>query len=182
MLPEPWSDDTRKRFFDTFSDLSLNGRDDELVEALKPLEPRLKRILLNTKGMWPALFANLGSGRAQMLNMLGDGMTRLVGYLLSIEAQRGGVVLIDEVENGFHHEVMVDVWRAVLRWARVRNVQVIATTHSYECIRAAHEAFSEAPDDLRLIRLQRFKDGNVRPITFQVSQLDASLSMNAEVR
>lgn len=181
LLPEPWNDETKKRNFDIFSELSLNGRDDELVHALRPLEPRLQRLILNTKGMWPALFANLGGKRAQMLNMLGDGMTRLIGFLLAIEAQRGGVLLIDEIENGFHHEVLPDVWRAIRRWAQDAQVQIIATTHSLECIAAADTAFQDAAEELLVIRLDR-AEGSVAATSFDGKARADTLAFNFDMR
>ena len=40
--------------------------------------------------------------------------------------------LVHEVENGVHYSVLPDVWRFVFRAARVHNVQVFATTHSWD--------------------------------------------------
>ncbi len=51
------------------------------------------------------------------------------------------VVLIDEIENGIHHTVMRDLWEVIVKHSRESNTQIFATTHSYECIEAAHRAF-----------------------------------------
>ena len=62
------------------------------------------------------------------------------------------------------------------------NVQVFATTHSWECIKAAHEAFSETePYDLRLHRLERI-NGEIKAVTYDKKTLDTSVEMNLEVR
>jgi len=48
----------------------------------------------------------------------------------------------------------------LLHAATEADVQVFATTHSLECIRSAHEVFSDQPDyDLSVIQLFRVPSG-----------------------
>jgi AAA15 family ATPase/GTPase len=90
---------------------------------------------------------------------MGDGIRRVLSIVLAIANAPGGVVLIDEVENGLHYSVMKDVWKAIALAARQFDVQVFATTHSWECILAAHHAFQESkPYELRYFRLDRVGD------------------------
>jgi AAA15 family ATPase/GTPase len=56
---------------------------------------------------------------------------------------KDGLLLIDEFENGMHHTVQTDVWRAVFRLARSLNTQVVATSHSWDSIEAFQKAASE---------------------------------------
>ena len=94
----------------------------------------------------------------------------------------GGVVLIDEVENGLHHGVMKKVWKALAEAARKENVQIIATTHSWECIQAAHDAFMEMGRyDFRLHRLELIKS-KIEAISYDKETLNAALKSELEVR
>ncbi len=105
-----------------------------------------------------------------------------MSVLLAITNANGGVVLIDEVENGLHHSVLVDVWKAIAVAARHNNVQVFATTHSYECIAAAHDAFADnEPYDLRLFRLDR-RDETISLAKYDREIVETALDMNMEVR
>ena len=62
------------------------------------------------------------------------------------------------------------------------NVQVFATTHSWECILNAHEALKEeSVYDLRLFRLDR-TDDQLKVATYNAKTLDTSLDMSLEVR
>ena len=45
-------------------------------------------------------------------------------------------MLIDAIDAGMHHSVLKPVFTALERAARASDVQVFATTHSYECIKA----------------------------------------------
>ena len=77
------------------------------------------------------------------LRSLGDGALRLFGVALALANSRDGFLLIDEAENGIHYSVQRDYWRMVLQAARKNNVQVFATTHSWDCIAAFARAASE---------------------------------------
>ncbi len=61
-------------------------------------------------------------------------------------------------------------------------VQVFATTHSYECIQTAHEAFAESNgNDLRLLRLDRV-NGQITVAAYDHEVLEYALEMTHEVR
>ena len=79
---------------------------------------------------------------------------------------------------------MSDVWRALLTAAKARNVQVFATTHSYEALEALNKARRTLGQDapgVRVIRLQRTK-GDLAAITYNEEVLDAAISADVEVR
>jgi predicted ATP-dependent endonuclease of OLD family len=77
---------------------------------------------------------------------------------------------------------MKKVWQAIAQAARAADVQVFATTHSYECIQAAHHAFVEQPPyDLRLFRLDR-RGSEVVVATYNETTLETSVDMSLEVR
>ena len=66
-----------------------------------------------------------------------------------------GLLLIDEFENGMHHTVQLDVWRAVLEAARKLDIQVFATSHRWDSVEAFQKAAAETPEDGVLVRLSR---------------------------
>ena len=62
------------------------------------------------------------------------------------------------------------------------NVQVFATTHSWECIKSAHEAFLDSKQyDLRLHRIDRIGQ-DITAVTYDQKTLDTSVEMSLEVR
>ncbi|NOX53803.1 MAG: AAA family ATPase [Planctomycetes bacterium] len=166
-----------------FSDyLERVGRESELVDVLRILEPRIKRVVVLASGGMHFLGADAGLGEVIPLSFLGDGLVRLACIALAIASASGGLVLIDEVENGLYHSAMSRVWQAIGEAARRQNVQVFATTHSLECIRAAYEAFSQmGPDEFRLFRLDRNKD-DVSAVVYDAETVEAALVHGIEVR
>ncbi len=78
---------------------------------------------------------------------------------------------------------MPKVWKGIAVIAQEEDLQFFATTHSYECIRYAHEAFSTEPTyDLALHRLERDAAGNVRVVSLDRESLDTSLNLEWEIR
>lgn len=68
------------------------------------------------------------------LNSMGDGMLRLLQLVLKMFPAKGGMLLIDEFENGLHYSVQKKVWDLVFELADRLDIQVFATTHSWDCI------------------------------------------------
>jgi predicted ATPase len=77
-----------------------------------------------------AIFIEKGGARISARS-ISDGTLRFLGTLLALRtAQRGEVVLIEEIEEGLHPtriHLLVEFLEAVVR---EREIQVIATTHS----------------------------------------------------
>lgn len=74
------------------------------------------------------------------LRGLGDGMMRLFHIVVAVaSAESGGLVLIDEFENGLHWSVQSKAWELVFHLSRELNLQIFATTHSWDCVTAFQE-------------------------------------------
>ena len=89
------------------------------------------------------------------------------------------MVLVDEIENGLHHSVLPDVWRVVGQAVERFNLQMFATTHSFECIEAAYETLGA--DDFRLYRLETAGNG-IRCITYEPGDVETALRHDMELR
>ena len=165
-----------------FGKMEIIGQQDVLSEALQVIEPRLRRLAVVVAGGVPMVHGDVGLGRLVPLPLMGEGMARLASLVLAIGNARSGVVLVDEVENGLHHSILPQVWQAIDKVSRQFATQVFATTHSLECITAAHQAFSESEHyAFRLHRLERVQD-TIRAITYDQEALAAAIDTGLEVR
>jgi hypothetical protein len=165
-----------------FGKLEKAGRQDDLLDMLRLIEPRLKKIATVVVGGEAVLHGDVGVGSLVAFPEMGDGIIRLTDLALVIREAAHGVVLIDEIENGIHYSAMEKVWRALRQAAREQDVQLFATTHSFECITAAHRAFSEGDDyDFKLIRLERINE-KTRAIAYDREMLEAAIEADLEVR
>lgn len=124
-----------------------------------------------------------GYDRPVPLKSLGDGAARLFGFALALANCRGGLLLIDEAENGIHHTVQGDFWRMILETARVNDVQVLATTHGWDCIRGfAQAATADRDAEGVLIRLEKDAEGGLRAVEYSEKELETAAEQGIEVR
>lgn len=116
------------------------------------------------------------------LRSLGDGALRLFGLALALANSRDGFLLIDEAENGIHHTVQQDYWRMVLQTAHENNVQVFATTHSWDCVRGFAQAAADIEDaEGVLVRLEKGDEG-LRAVRYSERRLKIAAEQRVEVR
>lgn len=152
---------------------------DVLLKPLQAIEPRLRSIVDNSSSGWPMIWGDVGLPELVPLSVMGEGMTRFASIVLGFVSAENGLVLIDEAENGIHHSVLTDMWRAIDDASRRFGVQVFATTHSFECIQAADQAIPT--DDLALHRLE-VEDDRCRCVTYERSATTAAVRHDIEVR
>ena len=150
-----------------------------LLEALQVIEPRLQSIEDNSSSGVPMIWGDIGLPELVPLSAMGGGMTRIARLVLAISATPNGVVLADEIENGLHHSVLPKVWQVVDTAAKQFNTQVFATTHSFECIEAAHDALGA--DGFLLHRLEASGTEN-RCVTYESEAISAAMRHYMEVR
>ncbi|MEM1169909.1 MAG: AAA family ATPase [Cyanobacteria bacterium P01_H01_bin.35] len=167
-----------------FSKFEAKNQQNKIVEILKIIEPRLKRLAVLVTGGMPIIHGDIGGDYLIPVSLMGEGMGRLLSIILSIMNFQGGIVLIDEIENGIHYSVMEKVWQSIDVATRKFNTQLFATTHSYECIGAAHQAFSNSESyNFRYLRLEREKETNsIKSLVYDKDNIETSLELNWEMR
>ena len=152
----------------------------ELVNVLKEIDPQIEDIRLNAVGM---LEADIGLTHLLPFNLIGNGTIKLLSVALAMLDYQDGIVLVDEIDNGLHYSVQETLWKAIFSWADKLNVQVFATTHSYECIQAFDKCakgslFSE---QAKMYRIER-KDEKFESVEFKSEELDRFLENMWEMR
>jgi len=123
-----------------YSNLIKRGKESIINGTIRLIDQRIQDVLLLTEAEQTRLWVRLDFGLIPLLDM-GQGVARLANYAIRIANARKGVILIDEIENGLHYSVLTALWEKIGALAAEFNTQIFATTHSLECIRAAHEAF-----------------------------------------
>ena len=161
-------------------------KEDQLTNLLQLIEPRLKNLRpLTPEGedeKIKVVHANLGLGELVPLSQLGQGFNRLAYLYAGLLGQNANIALIDEIENGIHYSALPILWQGIANMARELDIQIFATTHSYECIQAAAKVFEKTPEEFQLIRLDRTDDNNIAPVLIQGRKIQTALQSGWEVR
>lgn len=180
-LPSPVVDAER------VNKVSVLNRDDELAEYLREIDTQIKKLkYLKLPGhQHPYVYADVGFGKGKELipvTQLGQGIARMLGLFSSLMTEKTQILLIDEFENGLQHDALAPIWSALGKFARENDVQVFATTHSYECIAAAHEAFAEHAEDFAVIKLRPGPSNGIAAVVLDHEAIGAALNTELEIR
>lgn len=165
--------------------IALSDLEQYVVDALKIIDPHILAVSMvagdKSVRYRKAIVKASNFARPVPLRTYGDGINRLFGIVLSLVNAKDGWLLIDEFENGLHYSVQFDTWRAIFNLANRLNVQVFATTHSWDAVEAFQKAATEAPEDGALVRLLRRGD-NVIPTVLSEEDLAIVTRDKIEVR
>jgi predicted ATPase len=116
-----------------FSEVSLKNRSDSLVRAVTALYPDILDIGVESIAGDLALCASTTSLKEKIpIGAMSSGITRFLTIMVAIASNPGGVLLIDEFEVGFYYATLPKVLETIVSFCEEQNVQIIATTHSYE--------------------------------------------------
>jgi hypothetical protein len=182
---DPFSSHSTSQLGALWDAIALTEMEQEIVEALRVISSDILAIsMIGSNTTTRSRIAIVKSSRFPQpvsLRTFGDGLNRLFGIVLSLCNARNGVLLVDEIENGLHYSVQVAIWRIIFSLAKKLNVQVFATSHSWDCVRAFQEAASESPEKGVLIRLSK-RDESVIPTLFSEHELAIAALDQIEVR
>lgn len=165
-----------------FGELELTGEQQIVIDALKIIDSSIVDVKTIVQQRVPQLFIRTKESMLP-IKLSGDGMCKLIYLVLSIMQNKNSIILIDEIENGLHYSMQAAFWKVLADTAKKSNTQIIATSHSYECIAHAIEGISEAGmlDDFSLHRLERNRDKN-HAIQYSGELLKSAVDSSMEVR
>ena len=180
---------TDGKTLDLWSAVALTDAETRALEALnflgtvgRPIE-RIAVVGTERAAKPRAIVRLAGEEQPIPLSSLGDGAVRVFGVALALSNSLDGFLLIDEAENGIHHSVQSKFWRMMLQSAQQYNVQVIATSHSWDAVAGFANAVAESDGALgALVRLETDNEGDVFAVEYSEEELQVIAEQGIEVR
>lgn len=128
-----------------YGEITRNNIEKIVIDALHIIEPRLKSIVpIQIAENQTILHGDIGLPSKVPLYYMGDGITRLLSYIIAIVTSANGVVLFDEIENGLHYSIHPSMWKVFYDLSKKFNVQIISNTHSIEMVKAFNQISLES--------------------------------------
>lgn len=165
--------------------LIVNRKHEGIVSVLNKIDQRIKDISLGTGGM---IYLDIeGVKKLVPLNVSGDGIRRSLSLLVNIANSKDGIVLIDELENGLHFETRLIILKAIIEATKTFNVQVIATTHSYELLEQLSKLVNENENlnyknEISAISIRRSKEDSLKGYIYNFDKLEYNIQQEIEIR
>ncbi|MCL2832449.1 MAG: ATP-binding protein [Treponema sp.] len=171
---------------DWFGNLELTqGKTEKqkLIEILSILDNSITDITTIAAGGLVQLYFTNKQEIKLPFHIMGDGIKKLLHIALVLRTKPGCILLLDEVENGLHYSLYSKFWEILSTLAILENSQIIATTHSYECIAGALEGVTAAKqeENFAYVRLDK-NDNIVTPKKFSSNMLKRAIDSDWEVR
>ncbi|HQU47034.1 MAG TPA: AAA family ATPase, partial [Pirellulales bacterium] len=116
------------------------------------------------------------------LGSLGDGMRRLMAIATSLAFTKNGCLFVDEIDTGLHYSVMPDMWKLVIAKAGAANVQVFATTHSWDCIEGLSLLCQREPNWLSEVAIHKIDRALPSSVAFSRQSLVRMLKHDIDPR
>lgn len=172
---------------DMWDKVLAEGREPEVIDAMKVLERNLDSIHFLTGDAYRrtsggVLLGSRKDGRRVPLGSFGDGMRRLLALSVSLVQTTNGFLLIDEIDTGLHFSAMEEMWKLVVSTARQSNVQVFATTHSYDCIQGLAALVESTTEFAPEVCVQKVENSLPKAVSLDAGQVQVAVRQDIEVR
>ena len=164
---------------DSIGNLELSGKKDIIIEILQQLDPEIEDIVTISRNNVTQLHIRVGN-KWLPLQYAGDGVMMILHICLAILERKNGILLVDELESGFHYSMYGKLWKIIESISKQTNCQVIATTHSYELISSVQNNLSD-PDNFMYYRLGK-EEKETKTYGFGFRNLISSINSDLEVR
>ncbi len=168
---------------DNFANIVKKKQEGEILETLRIIEPRIKDIQL----VGQEIMVDIGMPQRLPINVLGDGIRKLLYIIVLIFESANGILLIDEIDNGLHFSVMKKLWSTIFSVAIKNNVQLFISTHSVDIIKGLADCLSEEhqKENRELVaayKLIRKENDEVVSLRYDYESLAYSINQEMEMR
>ena len=142
-----------------FSKLKINGAAANFLQEIKQQYPDIEDMSVESEYGNSMIFVRQESHKRRIpINLASYGLSKITAVLLSITSLPGGVLFIDDLENGVYCRRHEKFWQQIAEFCRTYETQFFASVHSVEALNGIFPAMRDSPEDFSLIRVYR-EDG-----------------------
>ena len=169
---------------ESVSRMSLDKpKKDKLIATMQHFDSDIVDVNMILDNGTPYIYITLNSGKHLPISYMGDGINKALEILVDILNLPNGILLIDEVENGFHYSLYESLMEVFCETALSVNCQMIMTSHNRDFIEATLSAMEklERLNDLSYQRLGFYR-GQRKAFLFSGDSLYSAFESNMEMR
>ena len=155
-----------------------------LLQTLKQIDPKIQDISLGNNGM---IYLDIGYNRLIPVNLLGDGIRRILSISAKILDTDNGIVLLDEIENGLHYTSMNVFLKLIIKVAELQNIQLFITTHSRETLITMKKILSQKEFQafqpyFKSFTVRKHKEDKIVAYPFDYEKVEHAIEQDIEIR
>lgn len=185
VLISPRAPSTRE-YAQYYSNLHRTRQAASVLETLKSIFDEVEGISLEMVAGEPVLHVDVtGMNELLPIGDLSGGIEKFISIIVSIVMNRGGAILIDEIESGFYYKNTPQLLNSIVSLCDKYDVQLFASTHSYEFLQILSTSMASAKrgeKDFCLIRLEKQKGHQPTVTLIPGDSYTAAMQENFEIR
>jgi AAA15 family ATPase/GTPase len=164
-----------------WNNIFVTPLEEHIIKGLHLFDQKIQKVglVIKAEKNIPMIFVK---DKRLPLKHLGEGLSRVFHIILALVNAKDGFLLIDEFENGLHYTVQPKVWELIFKLAKDLNVQVFATTHSWDCVESFHAVWESQEDEGTFYRLDNNPDEGISIMPYDLESLRDSLEVEVELR
>lgn len=170
-------------------DIIISKQQKNIVDALKIVDENIRDIAMGRNRM---IFVDVGLKRMIPINLMGDGVRRMLVVILSIYNAKGGIVVIDEIENGLYFSTLGKLWKSIITTAVKLKTQIFVTTHNYETIKSLYNCLIDSDfvtedkhdyrNNVKTFTVRKISEELHKSYSYSFDQLQNAIEENLELR
>ncbi len=171
-----------------WDDIVITSYEEKILNAIKILENNLEQIAAIKNHRDDRTF-KLKTKQSENIPLasMGDGVFRILQLAIKAVKAQDGFLLVDEFENGLHYKTQYKVWKWLFELSQELNIQIFATTHSWDTIesfsKAAHDNTNVQGSLFRIAKSLKEADNNkIIATTFNEDSLKTITQQQVDVR
>lgn len=161
-----------------FKRIAIKKKKQPIIEILKQFDANL----IDLELIGQTIYADLGYNEEVPISVMGYGFLKTLAFLVDLSNDENFIFAIDEIENGLHYSNLKIMWNALFTTAKLHNNQIIATTHSIECIKAFVNSYLSDDDNLRVFRVERKSNDDYKVTKYNKEDVDTYIENDWEIR
>lgn len=167
---------------DRYSALSRRKEEESILKAVKAIYPHILELSVLSEGGTSSIYASIDSLDEKLpVGFISAGLNKYLSILLAVAFRKKGVVLVDEMENGFYYKKVPEMMSSIFDSCRANEVQLFMTTHSLEFLRALLPSIKGHEKDFCLLRPEK-RNGSYDVAKFDGDKFEAALEERIEIR
>lgn len=192
-VPDNYTEDTKINYINSkapfaldhsiLSNIIVNKNKSIIIDCLRNIDNKIVDISLVDK----RVMIDVGISKLLPIEVLGDGVRKALKIILFLYESKNGILLVDEIDNGLHYSSMPILWKSVLDAARLFNVQLFATTHNIDSMKALKSVLEEKvniqdQDNTVCYRLRKADDDELFAYRYDFEKFGFAIDMDHEIR
>ncbi|HVB02885.1 MAG TPA: AAA family ATPase [Chitinophagaceae bacterium] len=162
----------------------IEKRMPDVIKILKVIDPKINNIFLGANNM---IYFDKCLEQPIPFQLMGDGMLKLLQIIVNIEYASGGILLIDEIENGLHFSVIETLWNLIFTSAKIYDCQIFITSHNNEILKSLNLFLSKETgeayrNEMGCYTLIKKDNDDVEALKYEYDQFEFVIENKIEIR